>query len=229
MATIRPTDWAILQKSELFRDIDPRALDRLAARAIVQTLPPGTVLFAQGERPDFLHLALSGRIGLIGHAEDDQESIVEFFATGDLFIAPAVILDLPYLLSARLLEESRILAIPAEEFRRLMREDHGLALAVAQELSRHWRLLVRQIKDLKLRRAPQRLGAYLLTLSGGKTGPIALPEERRLIAQRLGMTPESLSRAFATLRDHGLDGRGQEVAIIDPAQLQAFCLYDETT
>jgi CRP-like cAMP-binding protein len=52
---------------------------------------------------------------------------------------------------------------------------------------------------------------------------VRLPSERQLVAARLGMTPESLSRAFARLRSLGVIGRGQSVVIKDPKRLRAFC------
>jgi CRP/FNR family transcriptional activator FtrB len=117
--------------------------------------------------------------------------------------------------------------IPAEHFRDVLARDPALNAALVKELSRHWRLLVRQIKDLKLRTAPQRLAAYLLDLAGGRDGSVELPEERRLLAGRLGMTPESLSRAFAQLASEGVSGRGRKVSIADAGQLRKYCAFDE--
>ncbi len=49
-----------------------------------------------------------------------------------------------------------------------------------------------------------------------------LPQEKRLLASYLGMTPESLSRAFKALRDHGVHIDGMRVTITDPAALAAL-------
>jgi CRP/FNR family transcriptional regulator, transcriptional activator FtrB len=153
--------------------------------------------------------------------------VIEFFRRGEVFIAPAVILQMPYLMSSRVLADARVLMIPAEHFRDVLARESALNAALVKELSRHWRLLVRQIKDLKLRTAPQRLAAYLLDLSGGTGGSIELPEERRLLAGRLGMTPESLSRAFAQLAAEGVSGHGRKVAIADATQLRKYCAFDD--
>jgi CRP/FNR family transcriptional activator FtrB len=166
-------------------------------------------------------------VALTGKSAGGDEAVIEFFRRGDVFIAPAVVLGLPYLMSTRVLHDARILMIPAEHFRDMLARDPALNAALVKELSRHWRLLIRQIKDLKLRTAPQRLAAYLLDLSGGLGGTVELPEERRLLAGRLGMTPESLSRAFAQLAAEGVSGRGRNVAIADAAHLRKFCVFDE--
>ncbi len=224
---MRSEDRALLKSTPLFADLPANAIDRLTYTAFVQNLPAGAVLFQQGDRPEFLYILLSGRVALTGKSAESDEAVVEFFRRGDIFIAPAVILDLPYLMSTRVLQDARILMIPAEHFRDVLGRDPALNAALVKELARHWRLLVRQIKDLKLRNAPQRLAAYLLDLSGGRGGNVELPEERRLMAGRLGMTPESLSRAFAQLAGEGVSGRGRRVAIADAAHLRAYCAYDD--
>lgn len=221
-------EYAHFSSTRLFAEASPQLIDRVGRGAVVQTVPAHTLLLAQGERPAHLHIALSGRVGLLGRSPDGQETVIEFFEAGDVFVAPAVILDAPYLMSVRVLSEARIVMIEAEHFRRSLAADHGLTTAMMRELSRHWRLLVQQIKDLKLRRAPQRLAAYLLSLNGGRAGEIALPGGRRDLAARLGMTPESLSRAFNELKSLGVSGRGSAVVIADSARLQSYCAFDDT-
>lgn len=188
-----------------------------------QTLPAGTVLCRQGEQADFLHIVLSGRVGLFGEGARD-ETLVEFFGPGDAFIVPAVMLDAPYLLTARSLDEGRILMWPAAAFRTQIKTNASLAYGAALLLSGYWRTLVSQIKDLKLLSAIERLSAFLLALSPRENGPVTvtLPSGRRLVAGRLGVTAQSLSRAFAALRPLGVSGTGREVSIADPARLREF-------
>jgi CRP/FNR family transcriptional activator FtrB len=224
---MRAEDRALLKSTPLFFGLPATAIDRLTYTAFVQNLPAGAVLFQQGDEPEFLYILLSGRVALTGKSAGGDEAVIEFFRRGDVFIAPAVVLGLPYLMSTRVLHDARILMIPAEHFRDVLARDPALNAALVKELSRHWRLLIRQIKDLKLRTAPQRLAAYLLDLSGGRGGTVELPEERRLLAGRLGMTPESLSRAFVQLQGEGVGGRGRKVVIADAGRLRNYCQFDE--
>ena len=224
---MRAEDRTLLKSTPLFASLSAGAIDRLTYNAFVQNLPAGAVLFQQGDPPEFLYILLAGRVALTGRSTGGDEAVIEFFQSGDVFIAPAVVLGLPYLMSTRVLQDARVLMIPAEHFRDVQARDAALNASLVKELSRHWRMLVRQIKDLKLRSAPQRLGAHLLDLSSGKGGAIDLPEERRLLAARLGMTAESLSRAFVQLQAEGVSGRGKRVTIADPARLRRYCAFDE--
>ncbi|MBX9634836.1 MAG: helix-turn-helix domain-containing protein, partial [Magnetospirillum sp.] len=82
---------------------------------------------------------------------------------------------------------------------------------------------IKEITELKLQSTTERLASYLATLAGDVTGHavVRLPFEKRLLAERLGMEPATLSRAFAKLREVGVEtGRGDRVEIADVAELR---------
>ncbi len=220
---MRPTDLPLIRRSRLLAAVAEPDLAAMLATCFVQTLPKDAVPCHQGEKPEFLHLVLSGRVGLFGEGPR-EDTLIDFFGPGDGFILPAVMLEAPYLMTARLLEESRVLLWPAAAFRAQVRANGALAYGATLLLSGYWRALIGQIKDLKLLSAIERLSAFLLALSPRQNGAVTvtLPGGRRLIAGRLGVTPQSLSRAFAALREVGVSGSGRQVAIADAARLREF-------
>lgn len=224
-------DLELLKTNAVLGPLPATARKGLVKDALELEMPSGTTLFRQGEEARFLHLVLEGRVALVGSSDGKDETVVEFFQTGDIFIMPAVILELPYLMSARTVEDCRILMIPAADFRACIENEPALSLAASRELARHWRLLIRQVKDLKLRSAPQRLGSYLLSLADTHetTAVIELPEQRGMLARRLGMTPENLSRAFSRLQDSGVNSRGRKIDLSNIPALREFCAYDDLT
>lgn len=56
---------------------------------------------------------------------------------------------------------------------------------------------------------------------------LTLLDDKQLLAGRLGTTPEKLSRAFATLRAHGVRTSGAQVRLEDRSRLAAFADPDE--
>jgi len=62
------------------------------------------------------------------------------------------------------------------------------------------------VGDLKAQTDLQRAAEFLLTLAPGGGGEcwVALPCSKALIAGQLGKKPKTLSRAFARLREHGV-------------------------
>lgn len=226
---MRADDHKLLEATEFYAALGKETMDRLTRSAFVQVVPRDAILFLQGDMPEFVHLVLSGRIGLGAEDAGGRSTVVEIFREGQLFILAAAILRKPYLMTARALSEARVLMIPAEPFRAQLDSDPRLARALVDVMAMHWRLLVRQIKDLKLHSASERLATYLVTQVDRREGAatVQLGEELRTIALRLGMTPESLSRAFTALRAHGVQSRGRQVSIADVAVLRSSCGYDD--
>jgi CRP/FNR family transcriptional regulator, transcriptional activator FtrB len=221
---IGPEDRRFVTSTSLFHPLNGRSSDQLLRHASVRGYSKGEFVFRSGESPEFVYVVLKGCVALTGQTDEGRNTIIEFLEPGESFAIAAVALDRPYLMSARAATEIRILQIPADRIRALIQSNHHFAIAMVEILSHHWRLLVGQITDLKLKSSAQRLGAYLLTLAKGpNASEVRLPGERQLVAARLGMTPESLSRAFARLRPLGVLGHGQSVTIKDAKRLRSFC------
>ena len=110
----------------------------------------------------------------------------------------------------------------SQPFREAIAEDIALSRASVAALARHWRLMVEQVVDLKLRSAEQRLLRFLarrLPESDDATHT-DMPEPRAAIAGRLGMTPETLSRLLASLEAQDLiRSEGRRIAVPDRARL----------
>ena len=124
--------------------------------------------------------------------------------------------------SARSLSPSRVLLIPAAAVRQYFSIDAGFARALAQELAYAYRGIVKELKNQKLRSSLERLANWLLAQDAQTraNGRFTLPFEKRILASRLGMAPEVLSRSFASLGPYQVVVRGSTVEIHDAAALR---------
>ncbi|MBJ7413994.1 MAG: cyclic nucleotide-binding domain-containing protein [Niveispirillum sp.] len=222
---MKPEDLILVHSLPMFRQVETQQLSALAARGSLQRYPRGTLLFQEGDRADFLMVLLEGGVELFARDQAGSETVVETLFPVDSFILAAALTGAPSLMSARTLLPSRVLLLDAEIFRHAVAADPALSAPVMAELAQHFRRLVRQIKDLKLRTGVQRLGCYVLGLAG-EGDEVVLPVDKRILASRLGMTAENLSRAFSTLRDHGLSVQGNRLLIQDRGKLVAFSKPD---
>lgn len=211
----------------LFRDMDDTLRERVFSGSFLQVFPPQLVLFELGQRADFLHVLVDGLVELSVNSggRDTTMRIVEPVTS---FILAAVVNDLPYLMTARTLEPSRVLLVPAALIREVIRQDAALMQATMHELALAYRDLVRALADMKLRQSAERLGNYLLQQESQQTaaGTIHLRAEKRVLASLLGMTPENLSRAFSILATHGVRVNGGKITIIDRDALCEFSRPD---
>lgn len=217
---MKPTDLSELRAIELFSSMSDEAFESLTRRAYIQTFPPLVDLIVENDPADFLHVVLEGSVELFA-GWGGRETVMATVLPGATFILAATLRDAPYLMSARTLEKSRIVLLPAVDVRALFEKDSGFARAVVHEVSGSYREVVKTTKNLKLRSSLERLANYLLhrhDAAGSTT--FTLPIEKRRIASFLGMTPENLSRAIRALQGYGVSIEGAEVTIEDLAALQ---------
>ncbi|WP_448954964.1 helix-turn-helix domain-containing protein [Labrys neptuniae] len=212
----------------LFGALSDATRAELLRNAIVHGVAAGTILFEQGEVPNFQLVVLSGSAQLFGRSTEGREVLIEAVRAPDLIIPAAVVTGAPYLMQARVPEPSRFLLIHAAAFCTAVETDPLLAHAVIGSLAQQFRRMVRQVKNLKLRSATQRVGCYILTLSQRQGTPdqAVLPYEKNLIASELGIARESFSRALSSLEKSGIKVEGQTIAILDAARLALDCSPD---
>lgn len=211
---MKESDLDRARSLKLFNSMNAERFADLTSAAYMQKFPAGTTLLNEGDSVDFLYILLDGVVEIQG-SWNDKETTIAVVRPLSLFILSSVVLDAPALMSVRTLDRSEILMLSADSFRRAMNDDGAFAVAVAQELAGWNRAMVRQVKNMKLRSAAERLANYLLTLqvqNNGKT-TLQLPHEKRVLASLLGMTPENLSRSFAGLADYGVEVHGNEVRL----------------
>ncbi|HLW91795.1 MAG TPA: helix-turn-helix domain-containing protein [Roseiarcus sp.] len=207
----------------LLKRLPARVRANLLKHAIEHRVAPGTVLFEQGDAPNFQHVIISGSAQLIGRSAGRREVLIEVVRAPELIIPAAVWMNSAYLVAARVPEPSRILLIHGDAFRSAVVRNATLAREVMSGLAEQFRRMVCQVKNLKLRSATERVGCYVLTLSRRQGTPdrAALPYEKNLIASELGLARESFSRALSALQKSGVVVRGETIVIRDPARFAA--------
>lgn len=220
---MRPEDATAIRDLLLFRDAREETFAELVRAGFLQRFPPGVTLINESEPADFLHVVVEGLVELFATSGDRETtmSIVEPVGT---FILAAVLNDQVNLQSARTLEKAQILMIPAEKVREALGTDFAFARAVVTELARGYRRAIKEVKSQKLRTAAERLANWLVQQAalGVTEAEVKLRFEKRVLSSLLGMTPENLSRAFSTLKAHGVVIRGPQILIQDQWALLRF-------
>jgi CRP/FNR family transcriptional activator FtrB len=212
-----------MRRLPLFEGVDSVLTDELLHASYLQKFPAYVELAREGDPADFLHIVVDGQVEIFS-AYRDRETTVSVLGPGHSFIVAAVILDKVYLKSARSLSSSRVLLIPAAAVRKVFAADGAFARSLAQELALAYRGLVKELKNQKLRSSMERLANWLLAQDqqAGATGRFVLPFEKKVLASRLGMAPEVLSRTFASLVPYAVKVRGADVEIGDVSALRGL-------
>jgi CRP/FNR family transcriptional activator FtrB len=215
----------------LFEALDASLRGRLQSITEVVSAEPSMVLAQQGTMPECLYVLLEGQVALSSTAADGTNALVEVLHPVDHFVLAAVLTRLPHLMTARAVARCRLLTIDADGLLKLVAQEASLANALLRSVSREFRTMVRQVRDLKLRTAAQRLGCYLLALvpdGDAVKADFRLPFDKGLLAARLGCRQENLSRAFAALRAYGVETHGGRVILHDIPKLKALAVPDDS-
>jgi CRP-like cAMP-binding protein len=190
--------------------------------AAIGSLPARQMLFREGEPADMLHCVLSGYVRVYKLDPDGREADVELYGPGDLIGASVVLDGGRYRATAQAAEPSLIARFDLKRVRDIASRRTDLAMALATSLSGQLARAFASLADDRLHTAPQRVAHYLLAhyTADGKPASFRLPYQKSLLAGKLGLAPEALSRAFSMLRNHGVSVRGRLVHIGDPEALR---------
>lgn len=218
---MRAEDIATMREQRLFRGVDGDRVDAMLKASFLQRFPAGVDLVREGESADFLHVIIEGNVDVYS-AYRDRETTIAVLGPGECFIVAAVLLDRVYLKSARSLTSARILLLPAEAVRAHFAEDVAFARNLALDIALAYRMVVKELKNQKLRSGIERLANWLLTYQTtlGSPRTFDLPFEKKVLASRLGMAPEVLSRTFAALAAYDVRVKGPTVEIGDAEALR---------
>jgi len=219
-----PHDWQIVRSTPLFGNMPQDVAQSIIGNQSVRSYDKGVTLFQQGEPASSFFVVLNGWVKLFRITPDGHEAVVAVFRRGETFAEAAMFLGARYPVSAEVVMPSRLLRVDGEVLRKRIREQPDLALSMLASASHHLKALVEQIEQIKVLSAPQRVADFLVRLCRVRDGgcTIELPYEKSLIAGRLGMKPESLSRALAKLRPLGVSVDRENVAIVDVGLLVSF-------
>jgi len=161
---------------------------------------------------------------------DGVERVLRFVGPGETFGEAAVLLSRPSAVDAVALADTAYLVLPAGAVRALVARHGGFARRLATLLAERMLSLMTEVEASELRPAGERLAAYLLSLArprdGDGTWTVLLPATKTLVASRLGMKKETLSRLLHGLATrHLIEVSRREIAILDRGALAELARF----
>lgn len=227
-ARIDSAEFRALRSTAMFRSLTPKAAEKILSESVTELHPAGSTLFRQGEPANSLFLVRDGWVKIHRETAGCGSAVIGVFTRGQTLADAIAIAGGLYPASAETVTPVRVIRVDADLLRRTIQSEPDIALAMIASTAQHLFMLMQQIEQLKARKSPERVAEFLLSLTDRVKGAaaIALPFDKTLIAARLGMQPESLSRAFARLRGIGVKVLGSEVRIEDVAALSAFIVQE---
>lgn len=229
-AQFRDPRWAqrdLLSRSPLFAGLPRAHFDDLAAASRLLELPANHPLCRAGEPIREAHVLFNGSVKRSTTLAGETEKIIELVQSQQMLGIGELLGATHYTANCTAITASIIVAIDIRTLRSVIQKDLHLSWRIIQALAQrqcavefditghHYGLI-----------GTQRLLDYLLELAGdrarlaGET-TVTLKASKKMIAGRIGMTPESFSRSLRQLSDNGfvvVEGRNvhiQNAALLD--------------
>jgi CRP-like cAMP-binding protein len=215
-------DLQIITRVAVFRGLKAETVQHIIAPATAVMLRPQEWIMRQDDPATAFFIVIDGWVKLYRSTPSGDETIIDIMTKGDSFAEPVAFTGNRYIATAEAVSEARVGRIPADHLVRCIRDSPDIALAMIASISQHMHYLVQQVEQLKTQSGIQRVAEFLASLSLAEHGycALVLPYDKILIAGRLGLTPESLSRAFARLRTIGVVVDASHVIVNDVAKLR---------
>ena len=213
--------------------LDDEALESLLEASELRTLKPREWLFRQETPADWLHLVISGTVRLVRSAGDGRMATIRCVERGGTLGELSMVSSAGvYLYSSEALRRTHVLSLPAARCREVLDDQPACR---AEFMSRLALELTERLEDLALLTqgdAMSRLVSYVLRQlpSGRARTPrvVRLTIPKRWLAAQLAMTPETLSRLLAKLRDSGaINIDRQRLTVLDEQKLRDFTMTDD--
>lgn len=224
MATAPVDIPALLRRIPLFSELSDADLERVVRYARERRLARGEVLFQRGDLPHGFYFLVSGQVKLAFSSAQGTEKVVEILGPMQSFGEAVMFMNRPYPVFAEALTESVLLHIGQAVVTELIEQDSKFALKLLAGMSVRMHGLVSDVETYSLRSSVQRVIGYLLQQADSdKPCEFALPTSKQVIASRLNLTPETLSRIFHDLSEAGLiTVHGKHITLHDPGRLARY-------
>lgn len=190
------------------RQVPPRASDSflLAERpetaGALFSYRPEEEIYGEDEPAEFVYKVISGAVRAYKLLPDGRRQIGAFHLAGDLFGLEA---SERHQLTAEAVVETKVVLLKRRTLETLATRDVQVAYALWTAAADHLRSAEGRMLLLGRKTALERVATFLVEMDDrcGKQGKIDLPMTRRDIADYLGLTLETVSRALSQLRASG--------------------------
>lgn len=228
MKEISPEHLRSLASLPLFHELDEIQLRSIGSQARHMTINRGEMLFQKGDAPRGFYLVLKGQVKLAFPSINGNEKVVAIVATGQTFGEAVMFLEQTFPVRAEALVASEVLQLSSAVIFQLLADDPLFARKLLAGLSFRLHQLVQDVELYSQRSSAQRVIGYLLQLCPENADfeqafTVDLPTTKQVVASRLNLTPETLSRILHDLSEEGLiEMNGRRIRVPSPNLLREY-------
>ena len=216
-----------LHQCALFSSLTAAQIETMLCKSRRAELRPGEMLFEQRQPAKEFFLLDSGQIKLTRGSSSGQEKIIDLVSSGDTFAEASALSPQPlHPVTATALVYSEVFCFDALTYTQLLRQSTEACFALMELMSQRMHCMLMEIDRLTLHGATYRVLSYLLdhvSSTDITTSTIRLNTSKTVLASRLSVTPETLSRTLARLGREGyLSIDDNSITLRDVGQVRRY-------
>ncbi|MBL7003729.1 MAG: Crp/Fnr family transcriptional regulator [Gammaproteobacteria bacterium] len=200
-----------MKECTLLQNLNDDDFSKIADFSHAKELPDNCILFEQARPLSDVYLLVTGCIKLVRLAPNGKEKVIEIISPGKTFAEAALFFGSSnYPVTAISLEPSLVVGLQSQPLMALLKSSNQLCIDMLANLSLKLRGMLNEVDRLTLHNASYRFVDYLLTetekhtKNQQKSVKFTLSAPKNVIASRLSIKPETLSRTIKTLSDQKL-------------------------
>ncbi|MDJ0497759.1 MAG: cyclic nucleotide-binding domain-containing protein [Acidimicrobiia bacterium] len=192
-----------LRRVPLFSDLPDADLELLAAGAVEETVPAGTVVFREGDQGDRACVIVDGEVEVV-KASGPNEMLLAIRHPGDVVGEMSLLDAAPRMATVRAKTDVTLLTIPKRQMDDLVANSATASRALFAVLLERWRET-----DARLRQSERmaQIGTLTAGLAHEMNNPAAAVQRG---AGQLRIALDQLRSAYGELQAHGLDPRSDD-------------------
>jgi CRP-like cAMP-binding protein len=210
----------VIENMPIFREASAAERAEIALQSRTRSLRRGGAACRTGDPMPGLLVVAYGLLKLALHRPDGEERVVRFVGPGETFGEAPALLERPAPFDAVALDETCLVVIPRRPVVRLLEHHPTVAHKLVACLAESYLALLSELQALAQFNSVQRLASYLVTLGAPHEARVRLPASKTVVAARLSVQKETLSRMLRELSQRGcIRVEGRDITILDREQL----------
>lgn len=219
-----------LKELALFSELNSGQMDKVKSICRISNYSKNEIIFREGTPYKGFYIVLKGTVKVFRKTLQDKEITLHIIKSYNAFADVPLFEGKTYPVNAQAVEDSILLFIPAEEFRKLLIENSIICYNMLAGFAKRMRELTKKVEDLSFKEVSNRLVEFILE-EVNRSGTEKLPEpyikltiSKKTLASYLGTITETLSRSLHKLQKEELIRiAGKKIFIENLDALKKFC------
>lgn len=216
------------QHALLFEHLSYQETKAILDESFIEKVYEGEYLILEGDEPRYLFFIIDGALITYRTNNEGDEVSIRLLGRGESCMDAVIFMDSSHSpIGVKSTTSSEVLKIPTAILKNYVYKNHALAKNVLNTVAKYYGESLVQIDSLAIKDAKDSVGHYLLRqfIDNNQAIPsFLLKFKKTIIANYLGIKPETLSRTLKELKQQGsIDIKGEKIILKDEFSLCQYC------